>query len=285
MISNAIIAYKLGFLPKTLPHVSIIAMLSYPNIDPEIVRLGPLAIRWYGIMYLLGFASAYLLIRYQIREKRMSVGKDFIESLFSYLILGLLIGARMGYVVFYNLSYYLQHPLDIFALWHGGMSFHGGLIGSILAGYLFCKKYKANFWQMADMVIVTAPIGLGLGRLGNFINAELYGRVTDLPIAMIFPTDPQRLPRHPSQLYEFVFEGLALFLILWNLRNRGLRPGLLTALFIGLYGVFRFILEFFREPDSHIGYFFGLLTLGQLLCLAMIITALFVYYLKKDKVT
>lgn len=255
-------------------------MLNYPNIDPEILRVGPLAIRWYGMMYLIGFVSAYLLLRYQIKERALPVEKDFVESLFSYLIVGLLIGARLGYVVFYNLSYYLQHPLDIVAVWHGGMSFHGGLIGSVFAGYLFCRRYKANLWQLSDMVIVTAPIGIGLGRIGNFINGELYGRVTNSPLAMIFPTDHKGLPRHPSQLYEAFLEGLALFLILWFMRNRGLKKGLLTALFIGLYGIFRFICEFFREPDSHIGFFFGYFTLGQILSVFMIIAALGIYRLR-----
>jgi phosphatidylglycerol:prolipoprotein diacylglycerol transferase len=255
-------------------------MLSYPNIDPEIVRVGPLAVRWYGMMYLIGFIAAYLLVRYQIRERALPVGKEFVESLFSYLIIGLLIGARLGYVVFYNLSYYLQHPLEVLAVWQGGMSFHGGLIGSVIAGFLFCRRYKADFWQTADLVIVTAPIGIGLGRIGNFINGELYGRVTNSPLAMIFPTDPQRLPRHPSQLYEAFLEGLLLFLILWLLRNREFKTGILTALFIGLYGLFRFTVEFFREPDSHIGYFFGYFTLGQLLCLFMIIVAIGIYRLR-----
>lgn len=257
-------------------------MLSYPNIDPEIVRIGPLAVRWYGVMYLIGFLSSYLLVRYQIRERALPVGRDFVESLFSYLIIGLLIGARLGYVVFYNLQYYLQHPLQIFAVWQGGMSFHGGLIGSILAGYMFSKRYRVDFWRFSDMLVITAPIGLGLGRIGNFINGELYGRVTDSPLAMVFPTDPLKMPRHPSQLYEFVLEGVVLFTILWNLRNKGFKNGVITAIFIGLYGVFRFIVEFFREPDAHIGFFFGFLTIGQLLCLAMIATSLAIYFLKKE---
>lgn len=258
-------------------------MIEYPNISPEIFKIGPLSIRWYGLMYLIGFLASFLLVKKQIKEKKLNYFKDFVESLFSYLILGLLIGARLGYVFFYNLSFYLQNPLEIFAVWHGGMSFHGGLIGAVISGFIFCRKYNVNFWQTSDMVIATAPIGIGLGRIGNFINGELYGRITDSQIAMIFPTDPQRLPRHPSQLYEFFFEGIVLFACLWLIRNKGLPSGAITALFIGLYGVFRFFIEFVREPDGHIGFFFGFITLGQILCLCMIVTSLLmILFIKKN---
>ncbi len=248
-------------------------MIPYPNISPEIVRIGPFAVRWYGMMYLIGFASSYFLVRYQIKKKGLKISKDCVESLYSYLILGLLLGARLGYVVFYNLSYYIQHPLEIFAIWHGGMSFHGGLIGSVIAGILFCKKLKIDVWQIADIVIATAPIGLGLGRLGNFINGELYGRVTDVPWAMIFPTGGP-LPRHPSQLYEFFLEGIVLFTILWTMKNKGFKTGILSSLFIIFYGVFRFFVEFFREPDVQVGYIMGIFTMGQILSGAMIIFGL-----------
>ncbi|HIJ60330.1 MAG TPA: prolipoprotein diacylglyceryl transferase [Nitrospirae bacterium] len=248
-------------------------MIEYPNISPEILKIGPFAIRWYGLMYLIGFMCSYLLVRFLLKERKIKYDKDFVESLFSYLIIGLLIGARLGYVIFYNLSHYLQHPLEIFAIWYGGMSFHGGLIGAVIGGILFCKKFRIDFWQTSDIIILTAPIGIGLGRIGNFINAELYGRPTNSPLAMIFPTDPLRIPRHPSQLYEFFFEGVVLFIILWSIRNKNLPKGAITSLFIGLYGVFRFFIEFFREPDGHIGYFFGFITLGQILCILMIITA------------
>src|SRR5512135_2945966 len=210
-------------------------MIPYPHIDPVIVRIGPFSVRWYGMMYLLGFTASFLLVRYQIKKKGLKFAKDFVDSLYSYLILGLLLGARLGYVLFYDLAAYVRHPLEIFAVWHGGMSFHGGLIGSILAGILFCRKYRVDFWQVSDLVIVTAPIGLGLGRLGNFINGELYGRVTNVPWAMVFPGGGP-LPRHPSQLYEFFLEGIVLFTILWLLKDRFSRSGLLTALFLMLYG-------------------------------------------------
>lgn len=220
-------------------------------------------------MYLIGFAASYLLVKYQAKKKGMAIGKKEIDSLYSFLILGLIIGARLGYVMFYNLGEYLRNPLEIFAVWHGGMSFHGGLIGSIIAGILFCKKFRLDFWQIADLVIVTAPIGLGLGRLGNFINGELYGRVTDVKWGMVFPAGGQ-LPRHPSQVYEFLLEGVALFVILWFLKDRKLKPGALSSLFLILYGSFRFFVEFFREPDSQLGFILGPFTMGQILSAVMV---------------
>jgi phosphatidylglycerol:prolipoprotein diacylglycerol transferase len=255
-------------------------VVPYPHIDPVIIRIGPFSVRWYGLMYLLGFTASFLLVRYQIAKKGLDFAKDFVDTLYSYLILGLLLGARLGYVLFYDLAAYLRHPLEIFAVWHGGMSFHGGLIGSVLAGILFCRKYKVDFWQVSDLVIVTAPVGLGLGRIGNFINGELYGRVSDVPWAMVFPGGGP-LPRHPSQLYEFSLEGVILFTVLWVLKDRISRSGLLTSLFLMLYGIFRFTLEFFREPDVQLGYILGPFTMGQLLSSAMIAAGLVILFLRK----
>ncbi|MBI5640096.1 MAG: prolipoprotein diacylglyceryl transferase [Nitrospirae bacterium] len=255
-------------------------MIPYPNISPEIFRIGPFAIRWYGMMYLAGFAASYLLVKYQLKEKGIVLAKDFVDSLYSYLILGLLLGARLGYVFFYDFGNYLRHPLEIFAVWHGGMSFHGGLIGSALAAFIFCRKSCVSFLQIADLLTVTAPVGLGFGRLGNFINGELYGRITDVPWAMVFPAGGP-LPRHPSQLYECLLEGVLLFVILWSLRNRGLKKGGLVALFLILYGAMRFIAEFFREPDAHLGFVFGPLTMGQLLSSAMIIAGSLIVFFKR----
>jgi phosphatidylglycerol:prolipoprotein diacylglycerol transferase len=243
-------------------------MIPYPHISPEIVRVGPLAVRWYGIMYLLGFVSSYALVAYQIKKKSLDLDKDFLESLYTFLVFGLIIGARLGYVLFYNLSFYLQHPLDIVALWEGGMSFHGGLIGSVLAGIWRCKRAGKDPWQVADLVTVTAPIGLGFGRLGNFINGELYGRVTDVPWAMVFPAGGP-LPRHPSELYEFFLEGVVLFTVLWMAKDRVRATGALTSLFIMLYGIFRFVVEFFREPDPQLGLVLGPFTMGQVLSATM----------------
>jgi phosphatidylglycerol:prolipoprotein diacylglycerol transferase len=253
-------------------------LIPYPNINPEIVRVGPLAIRWYGLMYLIGFAASLLLVKYQIKRRELDFGPDFVETLYSYLIAGLLLGARVGYVVFYNAEYYLQHPLEIFEIWQGGMSFHGGFIGVVIAGIIFCRKYRVDFWLLADLVVVTVPIGLGLGRMGNFINGELYGRVTDVPWAIIFPGES--LPRHPSQLYEFLLEGVVLFTILWFLKNR-LKPGNVTALFLALYGIFRIISEFFREPDPQLGYFFGVITMGQILSGLMVVAGAILFLVLK----
>ncbi|MCX7987854.1 MAG: prolipoprotein diacylglyceryl transferase [Thermodesulfovibrio sp.] len=257
-------------------------MLPYPNISPEIVKIGPLSIRWYGLMYLIGFICSYLIVRREIKRRGLRVEKDFLENLYFYLILGLLVGARLGYVVFYSLPYYLQHPLEIFAIWHGGMSFHGGLIGVILSAWFFTNKKKFDFFTLTDMLVLTAPIGLGLGRIGNFINGELYGRVTNVPWAMVFP-DGGPLPRHPSQLYEAALEGVVLFVILWFLKDKFSKSGLVSSLFLILYGAFRFFVEFFREPDPQIGYILGIFTMGQVLCSIMIIggLGLFIYRSKK----
>ena len=254
-------------------------MLVYPDFNPEIVRIGPFAIRWYGIMYLAGFAASYGLVRYQIRKKGVNLSREFVESLYTYLVLGLLIGARAGYVIFYDLGTYIRQPFEILAVWHGGMSFHGGLIGSIVAGTIFCRKTGVDTWAVADLVAVTAPIGLGCGRIGNFINGELYGRVSDVPWAMVFPTGGPA-PRHPSQLYEFSLEGVLLFIILWSLKDRGFKPGVLTALFIILYGVFRFFIEFFREPDSQLGFIVGHFSMGQILSGVMILAGAVIFILR-----
>ncbi len=255
-------------------------MIPYPRINPEIVRVGPFAVRWYGVMYLLGFAASYLLVKYQINRKKLQLPGDFLDGLYSYVIIGLLLGARLGYVLFYDLPSYLSHPLEIFAVWHGGMSFHGGLIGCVIAGILFCRKFKVDFWKTADLVIVTAPIGLGLGRLGNFINGELYGRVSDVPWAMVFPSGGP-LPRHPSELYEFLLEGVVLFIVLWKLKDRDFRPGVITSFFIILYAVFRIFVEFFRQPDVQLGFIVGPFTMGQILSSAMVLFGLGLFFYRR----
>lgn len=251
------------------------------DFNPIMVDLGPIRVSWYGMMYVLGFIASYLLVRYQMKKKDFGVSRVEIENLYFYLIIGLMVGARLGYVFFYDLKMYLQDPLQIFAIWKGGMSFHGGLIGVLIVGILFSWKNKKSFWKLTDLIIVTAPIGLGLGRIGNFINGELYGRVTDVPWGMIFPRGGPHL-RHPSQLYESALEGGVLFLILWFLKDRKLPTGGLLAIFLFLYGWFRFFVEFFREPDAHIGFIVGPFTLGQLLCSFMIFSGILLYvYLKR----
>ena len=252
------------------------------NINPILVELGPIRVGWYGLMYVFGFFASYLLVRYQMKRKDFGVSKLEVENLYFYLILGLIIGARLGYVLFYDIKMYLKDPLEIFAIWHGGMSFHGGLIGVLIVGILFSWKNKKSFLKIADLFIVTAPIGLGFGRIGNFINGELYGRVTQVPWAMIFPTDKDLLPRHPSQLYESALEGGVLFLILWFLKDKKLPTGGLLAIFLSLYGLFRFFVELFREPDPQLGFILGPFTMGQTLSSFMIIGGIILFlYLKR----
>ncbi len=252
-------------------------MLQFPNIDPVIFRIGPLSMRWYGLMYVFGFASSYLLVLYQLKKKFFKIDRVVIDDLFFYLILGLIIGARLGYVIFYNLGFYLQNPLEIFVVWRGGMSFHGGLIGAFIAGLIIIKKKKLNLFQTADLIIPTCPVGIGFGRFGNFINGELFGKPADVPWAMVFP-EGGTLPRHPSQLYEMFFEGILLFLILWIFKDRKKRDGDVFALFLVLYGAFRIFCELFREPDSQLGYIFGFFSMGQVLSLCMILIGIFLKY-------
>jgi len=254
-------------------------MLPYPNLDPTIVTIGPVHIRWYGVMYIFGFLASYLLVRYQIKKKQRAIPVGILNDLFLYLVLGLVIGARIGYCIIYNFSFYLACPLKVFAIWEGGMSFHGGLIGVVIAGLIFFRNHNFSFWQFADLIAVTAPIGLGLGRLGNFLNAELYGRVTSVPWAMVFPS-AGTLPRHPSQLYECLLEGIVLFIILWLLKDRFARNGTLFCLFLFLYSTIRFFVEFFRQPDPQLGFFFSWLTMGQIISILMGIGGIIVWYLR-----
>ncbi|MFT5697270.1 MAG: phosphatidylglycerol:prolipoprotein diacylglycerol transferase [Desulforhopalus sp.] len=250
-------------------------MLSFPEIDPIIFSLGPLHVRWYGLMYVIGFMASYSLVLKQIKEFDFQPLARHFENLNLVLIVSVILGGRLGYVVFYNLPYYLKHPLEIAATWNGGMSFHGACIALLIGGWFYCKKHGVNFWKTADIYVATAPIGLCLGRIGNFINGELYGRVTDSPLGMIFPGGGPN-PRHPSQLYEAFLEGFVLFILLWGLRkypwkNKPYWPhGSICALFFICYGILRVIVENFREPDLHIGFIYKSLTMGQLLSAVMI---------------
>jgi phosphatidylglycerol:prolipoprotein diacylglycerol transferase len=252
------------------------------NINPILIKLGPFQVGWYGLMYVFGFIASYLLVRYQMKKKTFGISREEVDNLFVYLMLGLIIGGRLGYVLFYDLPVYLHEPLEIFAVWHGGMSFHGGLLGVLIVGIFFCWKHKKSFWKIADLFIVTAPIGLGLGRIGNFINGELYGRVTSVPWGMIFPNGGP-LPRHPSQLYESALEGGILFVILWLLKDKKLPSGGLLAVFLFLYGVFRFSVEFFREPDQQLGFILGPFTMGQILSSFMIIGGIVLFFYLKGR--
>ena len=216
-------------------------MLPYPKIDPVIIGIGPFKLRWYGLMYVLGFLSAYFLIARQRRARFLGLQGKTLQDLIFYLAIGLIVGARLGYVLFYqfpDLGSYVRHPLEIIAVWHGGMSFHGGLIGAFLGGILFCRRRGMSLLDVGDTVIVTAPIGLGLGRIGNFINGELFGRPSSLPWAMVFPAGGP-VPRHPSQLYEAALEGLLLFVVLWKLKDIPLPRGAIVCAFLFGYGVLR----------------------------------------------
>ena len=249
-------------------------MIQFPEIRPYIFKIGPLQLRWYGLMYLFGFAGSWLLVRRAVRERAISLTAEDIGTLYTWCIVGLIAGARLGYVVFYNLSHYLEHPLDMLALWEGGMSFHGGLLGGVLAGFLFARRSGLRRFLLADLVMATAPVGLFFGRMGNFINGELFGRTTDAPWGMVFPLGGDE-PRHPSQLYEAFLEGVVLLVILQIVWKATRREGTVTSLFLVLYGAMRFAVEFTREPDVHLGFVAGPFTMGQLLCAVMIAAGLF----------
>ena len=226
-------------------------------------------------MYVLGFLTSYFLIKHQEKTRPIGLSPGLIQDLLFYLAIGLLAGGRLGYILFYqymNLPDLVRDPLEIIAVWHGGMSFHGGLLGAVLAGWWFCRRKGFSFRAVADRVIVTVPIALGLGRIGNFINGELFGRPSDVPWAMVFPMGGP-LARHPSQLYEAVMEGAVLFILLWLLCKRRFQDGMMVGFFLLFYGAFRFFLEFFREPDAQLGFILGPLTMGQVLSLGMILCA------------
>ncbi len=254
-------------------------MLPYPHIDPALVTIGPLQIRWYGLMYVLGFIASYFLVQNQIKKRKDIVLASHVENLNFTIMLSLIFGGRLGYVLFYNFGYYLEHPAEIIATWQGGMSFHGALIGVILGGFWFCKTRKINFWRTADIYVVTIPIGLGLGRIGNFINAELFGRESNLPWAMIFPGGGPN-PRHPSQLYEFLLEGVLLFILLWKAKDHPHPTGFMLSFFLLGYGAFRVIVEFFRQPDAQVG-FICTMTMGQLLSITMILAGVLIFFFRR----
>ncbi|WP_369177794.1 prolipoprotein diacylglyceryl transferase [Candidatus Thiodubiliella endoseptemdiera] len=245
----------------------------YPNINPIALDLGFVQIYWYGIMYLLAFLSAYLLANYRAKQLN-SWNKQQIEDLIFYGAIGVVAGGRLGYILFYNLGAFIADPLSIFALQNGGMSFHGGFLGVALAMWLFNRKYNKNFFTTVDFVVPLVPLGLGFGRIGNFINGELWGKITTSPFGMFI--QEQGVARYPSQLYEAFLEGLVLFVVLWAFSSKYRTPMTTSALFLILYGLFRFIIEFVRVPDIQLGYLaFEWLTMGQLLSLPMIVLGAF----------
>ena len=253
-------------------------MLIHPQFDPIAIHLGSFGIHWYGLMYLVGFLGGLWLGKWRVKSMRTVYpnypwqDSDPDDMLF-YIALGVILGGRLGYVLFYQPSYYFHHPLEIFFLWQGGMSFHGGFLGVLTAMALFARKSQKSWLQIMDFVAPLVTIGLGAGRLGNFINGELWGRPTDVPWGMIFPKVDE-LPRHPSQLYEFGLEGLALFSILWIFSRKPRPVGAVSALFLICYGSFRFLVEFTREPDSFLGLLSLGLSMGQWLSLPMIIAGI-----------
>ncbi len=253
-------------------------MLHYPQLDPIAFQLGPVKVHWYGIMYLVGFVCAWLLAIYRAKKPHSGWDKEQVADFIFYAALGVILGGRIGYMLFYDFAGLLLHPLTLFKIWQGGMSFHGGLIGVALASYFFARRYQKNWFDVIDFAAPLVPIGLGAGRIGNFINGELWGRVTDVPWAMVFP-HAGPLPRHPSQLYEFLLEGVLLFLILWLYSSKKRPRFAVSALFLVCYGAFRFAVEFFRQPDPQLGFVaFGWLTMGQLLSLPMILLGLFFFW-------
>lgn len=248
-------------------------MLLHPQFDPVAFSVGPLSVRWYGLMYLVAFVQFILLGRYRIRNHPGFLSVEQLDDLLFYGMLGVILGGRLGQVLFYEPAYFLAHPLEIFAVWKGGMSFHGGFLGVLVAMGLWSHKHRLNWWDVTDFIAPLVPLGLAAGRIGNFINGELWGRVSDasLPWAMVFPQSGDMQPRHPSQLYHVGLEGLLLFAILWLFTSQAKPRGAASGVFLIGYGAFRFMTEFFREPDAGI---FGqsyTISMGQWLSLPMIL--------------
>ena len=247
--------------------------IPYPAINPVLFSVGPFAIRWYALAYIAGLLIGWRYCLALAKRPPQVARPQDIDDFLVWATLGVVLGGRTGYVLFYNLPYYIDHPLEIFALWHGGMSFHGGTIGVCVAILLFCRQRHIPLMAFADIIVCAVPIGLFFGRIANFINGELWGRVTDVPWAMVFP-NAGPLPRHPSQLYEAFLEGIVLFTLLWFLQRFAkarLRPGTLSGTFLIGYGVARIIVEFFRQPDAQLGFLFFGVTMGQLLSVPLII--------------
>lgn len=253
--------------------------ITLPEINPVAIQLGPLAIRWYSLAYIAGILFTMFWLK-KTNDKDQFLSNKAYDDWLLWAVLSIMLGGRLGYVFFYNAEYFISHPLEILAVWQGGMSFHGGLLGSILGMWIFAKKYRVNFFQLTDCLSIAAPVGLFFGRLANFMNMELYGRVSNSHFGIIFP-NAGNLPRHPSQLYEAALEGLLLFIILFALNHfttiRQYR-GRLSGLFLGFYGLFRILIENFREPDEQLGFLFSFITMGQLLSLPLILFGSFLFF-------
>jgi phosphatidylglycerol---prolipoprotein diacylglyceryl transferase len=259
--------------------LSTLAALPFPDIDPIIFQIGPLAIRWYALAYIAGLMLGWKYVVRLVRHDgdKAALSEVQVDDFLVWATIGVVLGGRLGYVLFYRPGFYLDNPAEIIAVWQGGMSFHGGLLGVTVAMILYSRKYGLKLLGVTDLISMAAPIGLFFGRLANFINGELWGRTSDVAWAMAFPHGGT-VPRHPSQIYEALLEGAVLFLILWLLRHRTDKvalPGFLTGVFIGGYGLARFIVEFFREPDAHLGFLFAGATMGQLLSLPLILLGVY----------
>jgi phosphatidylglycerol:prolipoprotein diacylglycerol transferase len=261
------------------------------SLNPNLFQIGAFQLRYYSLMYLAAFLCTYLLVMRRIRREEYPYTAEQIQDYFIWAILGVIVGGRLGYVLFYNLGYYLRHPLEILFPFEfaggfhfigiSGMSYHGGAIAVLAASIVFCRKRKIDFWRFADLFCPAVPLGYTFGRIGNFINGELYGRATDVPWGMVFPLDPLHLLRHPSQLYEAFFEGIVLFAVLWLIRRKSPFEGALFAFYLIGYGVIRFFIEFFREPDTQLGFVLGPFSMGQLLCFLMIASGGLLYALRR----
>ncbi|AJD46649.1 prolipoprotein diacylglyceryl transferase [Isoalcanivorax pacificus W11-5] len=250
-------------------------MLQYPEIDPVAIAIGPLQVHWYGLMYLFGFVAAWWLGTRRAARPGSGWTAQQVSDLVFYSALGVIVGGRVGYTLFYNFSGFLNDPVSIVKLWQGGMSFHGGALGVLVAFWLFARKTGKRYFEVADFIVPMVPIGLCAGRIGNFINGELWGRTSDVPWAMVFPNDPSQLARHPSQLYQSLMEGLLLFIVLWLYSARPRPAGAVTGLFGVGYGTARIVGEFFRQPDAHLGFIaFDWLTMGMLLSTPMVLIGL-----------
>ena len=251
------------------------------NFDPVAFQIISFEIRWYSLAYILGIIIGWTLCK-KIFIKNLDINQKF-DDYITYLIIGIIIGGRLGYVLFYNFGYYINNIVDIFKIWQGGMSFHGGLLGIIVTSIFFAKKNNQDLFVYTDLVSLVAPIGIFFGRLANFINSELYGKVTEVPWAVTF-VQVDNLSRHPSQLYEAIFEGIILFILLLHFRSKNFlaKPGLISGLFLIFYSVFRFCIEFFRVPDEQIGYLIFNLSMGQIISLVFIMIGTIVFYLKNE---
>ncbi|MDX1458583.1 MAG: prolipoprotein diacylglyceryl transferase [Marinobacter sp.] len=250
-------------------------MLRHPQIDPVAISLGPLKVHWYGLTYLVGFLVGWWLGRIRARKPWSPINEQQMGDVLFYIAIGVILGGRFGYVLFYNFDRFLMDPLWLLRVWEGGMSFHGGLLGVMLAMWWFGRNVGRSFFEIADFIAPLVPVGLGAGRIGNFINGELWGRATEVPWGMVFPQAPDALARHPSQLYQFALEGVVLFVALWWFSSRPRPKMAVSGLFLTLYGCFRFLVEFVREPDPQLGYLaFDWLTMGQLLSTPMILAGL-----------